>query len=61
MAPEFKYSILCVILTAICFMIPGGRVLVLPLVFILILVLLFWSARRGAERDEREEIEHGSR
>ena len=55
MAPELKYAILCVILTAICFLIPGGRVLVLPLVFILILVLLFWSARRGAERDEQEE------
>jgi len=33
-------------------LLPDSR---LPLVFILILVLLFWSARRGAERDEQEE------
>jgi hypothetical protein len=35
------------------FVFPRARVLTIPLVFVLIIVLLFWSARRSAEREER--------
>jgi len=31
---------------------PRARVLTVPLVFVLILIALFWSARRSAEREE---------
>jgi len=33
------------------FVFPRGRVLTVPLVFVLIIVALFWSARRSAERE----------
>ena len=36
-------------LLGITLVIPGGRVLVLPAIFILVLVLLFWLAKPGAE------------
>ena len=55
MPDEAKYSLLCVLLTGLSFFIPGGRVLVLPIVFVLVIILLYWSARRSADRMEEEE------
>jgi len=55
MPSELKYSIVAFLLTVLSFMIPGGRVMTLPFFFVLVLVLIFWSARRSAEREEAEE------
>ncbi len=55
MPAELKYSILTLVLTILSFYVPGGRVMTLPFFFVLILVLIFWSARRSADREEREE------
>lgn len=55
MPAELKYSILALALTILSFLVPGGRVMTLPFFFVLVLVLIFWSARRSAEREEREE------
>ena len=43
--PELRYTIGSLILLAITMVIPGGRVLVLPAIFTLLLVLLFWAAK----------------
>jgi hypothetical protein len=53
MPSELKSSILTTILIVLTFVFPRARVLTIPLVFVLIIVLLFWSARRSAEREER--------
>lgn len=45
MSPELRYTIGSLILLGITLVIPGGRVLVLPAIFILMLVLLFWAAK----------------
>ena len=49
MPPELRYTIGTLILLGISLWIPGGRVLVLPIIFVLILILLFWAAKPGAE------------
>jgi hypothetical protein len=49
MAPEAKYAIGSVALLVFVTLIPGGRVLVLPVLFVLILVLLYWAAKPGSE------------
>jgi hypothetical protein len=54
MPSELKYAILAFVLMVLSFLIPGGRVMTLPFFFVLVLVLLFWSARRSAEREEEE-------
>jgi hypothetical protein len=43
--PELRYTIATLVLLGITMVIPGGRVLVLPMIFILVLVLLFWAAK----------------
>jgi hypothetical protein len=43
--PELRYTIATLVLLGITMMIPGGRVLVLPTIFLLTLVLLFWAAK----------------
>jgi hypothetical protein len=55
MPSELKYAIVTAALMVLSFFIPGGRVLTLPFFFAFVLVLLFWSARRSAEREEEEE------
>jgi hypothetical protein len=55
MPSELKYSIAALLLTVLSFLIPGGRVLTLPFFLVFVLVLIFWSARRSAEREEAEE------
>ncbi len=51
MPPELKGIIGTIILIVLTFVFPRGRVLTVPLVFVLIIVALFWSARRSAERE----------
>jgi len=47
--PELRYTIGAVVLLIITMVIPGGRVLVLPAIFILMLVLLYWAAKPKPE------------
>jgi len=53
MSAELRYTIGSVVLLGITMMIPGGRVLVLPAIFILVLVLLYWAAKPSAKEDDR--------
>jgi hypothetical protein len=46
---ELRATIGSVILLGITMVIPGGRVLVLPAIFILVLVLLYWAAKPKAK------------
>ena len=48
-APELRYAIGGLILLGITMVIPGGRVLVLPAIFILLLILLYWAAKPRAK------------
>jgi hypothetical protein len=50
---ELRGCIVTTLLIVLTFVFPRARVLTVPFVFVLILILLFWSARRGAEREER--------
>ena len=52
MPSELKGIIATAIMIALTFVFPRARVMTIPLVFVLILVALFWSARRAAEREE---------
>ena len=49
MPPEAKYTIGCLVFLIFVALIPGGRVLVLPVLFVLMLVLIFWAAKPGSE------------
>ena len=46
---ELRATIVCLILLGITMVIPGGRVLVLPVIFTLTLVLLYWAAKPKAK------------
>jgi len=48
-APELRYTIASLVLLGITMIIPGGRVLVLPMIFVLTLVLLYWAAKPRAK------------
>mgnify|MGYP001226878084 FL=1 len=52
MPSELKGIIITLIMTVLTFVFPRARVLTVPLIFVLILIALFWSARRSAEREE---------
>jgi hypothetical protein len=54
---ELVYAILSLVLTLLSFWMPGGRVLTLPFFFVFVLVLIFWSARRAADREAAAEEE----
>ena len=47
--PELRNTIACLVLLGVTMVIPGGRVLVLPMIFALILVLLYWAAKPRAK------------
>jgi hypothetical protein len=47
--PELRYTIATLVLLGVTMVIPGGRVLVLPMIFILVLVLLYWAAKPRAK------------
>jgi uncharacterized protein (DUF58 family) len=49
MVRELRYTIASLVLLGITMVIPGGRVLVLPSVFVLMLVLLYWVAKPKAK------------
>jgi len=49
---ELFGTIVCTGLTALTLVVPGGRVLTIPLVIVLVMIWLFWAARRSAEREE---------
>ena len=52
MVPELRYTIGTLILLGITMVIPGGRVLVLPAIFTLVLVLLYWAAKPRVKEDD---------
>src|SRR5206468_668368 len=54
MPSELKGIIGTTVLIILTFVFPRARVLTVPLVFVLILIALFWSARRSAERGARQ-------
>jgi membrane protein implicated in regulation of membrane protease activity len=49
---ELIATIVTLIVLGITLIIPGGRVLVLPVIFTLILVLLYWAAKPKARKSE---------
>jgi hypothetical protein len=49
MPSEFRYVIPTLALLGLCMATHGGRVLVLPVLFILLLELLYWAAKPGPE------------
>ena len=55
MAREFTGSIVAIVLIVLTFVFPRARVLTIPFFFVLVIILLFWSARRHAERLDAEE------
>ncbi len=57
MSSEARYSLITLILTVLTFYVPGGRVMTLPFFFVLVVILLFWSARRSADRMDRMDEE----
>ena len=52
MATEPKIILLNVVLMVLTFVFPRARVLTIPFFFVFILIALFWSARRSADREE---------
>ena len=55
MPSELKGSILTLILIVLTFVFPRARVLTIPLFFVFVIVLIFWSARASADRADRLE------
>jgi hypothetical protein len=53
MPAELKGIIATTVLIVLTFVFPRARVLTIPFFFVLVLIALFWSARRSAEREER--------
>ena len=53
MNPELRYTIGCLIMLGITMVIPGGRVLVLPVIFVTLLVLLYWAAKPRRKETDR--------
>ena len=52
MPSELKGIVVTTILIVLTFVFPRARVLTVPLFFVDVLIALFWSARRSAERME---------
>ncbi len=52
MVRELRYTIGGLVLLGITMLIPGGRVLVLPAIFILVLILLYWAAKPGPKEKD---------
>ena len=53
--PELWWILSTTALTADTLVVQRARVLTIPLVFVVMIVALFWSARRHAERLDAEE------
>jgi hypothetical protein len=54
MPSELTGSIVTTLLIVLTFVFPRARVLTIPFFFVLCIILLFWSARRSAEREDAE-------
>jgi len=54
-AGELWWALATAALIADTFVIVRARVLTIPFFFVFIIILLFWSARRHAERKDAEE------
>ena len=52
MPSELKGAVLTIVLLALTFVFPRARVLTMPFFFVLVLTLIFWAARRAAERKD---------
>jgi hypothetical protein len=48
---ELRYAVWTTGFTVLSLVAPGGRVLTIPFVLILLMIWLFWLARRAAERE----------
>ena len=57
MAAELKGTVLTIVLIALTFVFPRARVLTIPFFFVFVIILLFWSARRYAEREDARHEE----
>jgi len=55
MPSEFTGSVATIIVIVLTFVFPRARVLTIPFFFVLCIILIFWSARRSAERQDAEE------
>ena len=55
MPRELIGSVATVVLIVLTFVFPRARVLTIPFFFVFVIILLFWSARRYAERLDAEE------
>jgi hypothetical protein len=53
MPSELKGMVVTAVLIVLTFVFPRARVLTVPLAFVFIIVGLYWSARRSADREER--------
>jgi hypothetical protein len=49
---ELHFAIWALGFTVLSLVVPGGRVLTIPFALILLMIWLFWLARRAAEREE---------
>ena len=49
---ELHYAVWTIGFTVLSLVVQGGRVLTIPFVLILVMIWLFWLARRAAEREE---------
>jgi hypothetical protein len=49
---ELHYAVWALGFTVLSLVMPGGRVLTIPFFLILVMIWLFWLARRAAEREE---------
>ena len=52
MPSELYGSAATLIAIVLTFVFPRARVLTIPFFFVFVIILLFWSARRSAEREE---------
>jgi hypothetical protein len=52
MPSELKGAVLTIVLIVLTFVFPRARVLTIPFFFVFVICLIFWSARRAAEREE---------
>jgi hypothetical protein len=55
MPRELWGSLVTILLIILTFVFPRARVLTIPFFFVFVIILIFWSARRAAERADAEE------
>ena len=55
MPRELWGSLVMIVLIILTFVFPRARVLTIPFFFVFVITLIFWSARRHAERADAEE------